>query len=272
MLKPFLTQIADAFRAALGTSENIPAQSFHNKVDDVRVAGYQSGYKQGKTDGYGEGYEEGASAGIASGKRAERTAFWKQFQNNGKRVYYNNAFFGSFAWNDSIYDPIYPIVSNNANSIFQQSGITDTKVDVDLSGCGTGTANTTFDGSKYLKTIHKLIVPAGLKYNNTFRNCTALENIDIEGTIGNSVSFGDSPLLSAASMKSIVESLAYYDLAHDQWGENNLTVSEKAWGDFETELPFTENMPTHIAVPVGTTRWVDFVNYIGWNLVTTKEE
>ena len=153
-----------------------------------------------EVNGYDEGY--------AQGKEVERIAFWEQFQNQGKREYYNYAFYGSFAWKDNIYDPMYPIVTKNGNAVFQQSGITDTRVPVDLSGCVTGTATSTFDGCSNLKTIFKLIVPAGLKYANVFRGCTALENITFEGEIGNSISFADSPKLSYTSLLNIIEHLA----------------------------------------------------------------
>lgn len=229
------------------------------KIMHVSVDGL---YKEGYNDGVPIGFASGQSIGRMEGKEAERTAFWERFQLGGKRVYYNYCF-SNDSWNDDIYHPLYPIVSKNANAIFQQASITDTQVPVDLSGCGTSTAYTTFDACTKLKTIYKLIVPVGLQYNNVFRNCTALENITIEGTIGNSVSFGDSPLLTAESMYSIVMHLEGYTPSDDRYGKNTLTVSSAAWQRLEDSVLMDESMYNVFYT------WENYINFYGWDLVLT---
>jgi hypothetical protein len=61
--------------------------------------------------------------------------------------------------------------------------------------------------NSHVKTIDKLIVTDKLKYNSTFNGCSNLENIVFEGTIGNSISFANSPLLTTESVQSIIDCL-----------------------------------------------------------------
>ena len=160
----------------------------------VYKSGCDEGYEQGKTDGYTEG------------KTAESNEFWEAFQIGGNHRYYQYAFYGP-CWTDRTYNPKYDVISNNANSIYSNSNITDTKVTVDISGLQT-TARDTFSGCVKLKTIRKFVVNNKLQYSGVFTGCSALENITVEGEIGNSISFANSPLLSDASLVSIIYHLA----------------------------------------------------------------
>ena len=58
-----------------------------------------------------------------------------------------------------------------------------------------------------LETIDKIIVAGFSGCSNAFTNCTALKNITFEGTIGNSISFASSPLLTTESIDSIINAL-----------------------------------------------------------------
>ena len=103
---------------------------------------------EGGTDRYDEGYSDGKEAG--------RDAFWDAFQENGNRRTYNWAFFGT-KWVDACFNPKYDIIiEGDATNAFAQTGITDTKVTIDISNC----SNTTglFNNSLTIKTIRKLKV------------------------------------------------------------------------------------------------------------------
>lgn len=66
-----------------------------------------------------------------------------------------------------------------------------------------------FDGDISLETIKTIDGTASQSFADTFKNCSALKNIEITpGTINWSISFADSPLLSAKSVQSIIDGLA----------------------------------------------------------------
>lgn len=66
-----------------------------------------------------------------------------------------------------------------------------------------------FDGDTSLETIKTIDGTASQGFADTFKNCSALKNIEITpGTINWSISFADSPLLSAKSVQSIIDGLA----------------------------------------------------------------
>lgn len=66
-----------------------------------------------------------------------------------------------------------------------------------------------FDGDTSLETIKTIDGTASQGFSGTFKNCSALKNIEITpGTINWSISFADSPLLSAKSVQSIIDGLA----------------------------------------------------------------
>lgn len=70
-----------------------------------------------------------------------------------------------------------------------------------------------FDGQKVLKTVVGKLNLTGctgeIATTNMFRNCSSLADIEFaEGTIPVSISFANSPLLSEASVQSIIDGLA----------------------------------------------------------------
>lgn len=232
--------------------------------------GYEKGYNDGVPVGFASGQSIGMTQGIGEGEKRERQRFWENLQIGGRRIYYNYCF-SNESWNDTIYHPIYPIQTLNPNAVFQNASITNTQVDVDLSGCVNFTAYTTFAGCTKLKTIPKLIVPASLKYNNAFANCTALVDITFDHKvvddelvcyceIGNSISFGDSHNLSEDSVDSIVQHLKNFPQGNGLG--NTLTISSKAWGKFKEKYPI---------IGSDYTSWEDYITGIGWSLVLTKE-
>lgn len=140
------------------------------------------------------------------GRQAEYDAFWDIYQENGTRATYINAFYYKY-WDDKTYNPKYAmIVTGSATSAFAYSRITDTKVDVDISNSGNITG--LFQSCERLITIRKLIVSEATPFVSTsFSGCKKLIDITIEGTIGVSISFPNSPDLSAASADSIINAL-----------------------------------------------------------------
>lgn len=139
-----------------------------------------------------------------AGKKSEYDAFWDNFQANGTRKYYGFAF--AYSWNDVNYKPKYPFIGiKTANNMFYNSTITDTLVDIDVSGIG---ASEMFGWNSKIHTIRKLKISettTGLK--DTFIGCTTLANITIEGVIGTSINLQYSPL-TKASIKSVINALS----------------------------------------------------------------
>lgn len=168
---------------------------------------YKQGVKEGKTEGYQTGYEAGMEEGHAGGVQDEQDRFWDAFQRNGTLTGYSYAFAG-IGWIDETYNPKYPInATTAANYMFCYTGITDTKVPIDL---GTNRTNKVgvFENASKLVTIPELILGSEIRLSNTaFTNCTKLANITITGTIGYTASFEWCPL-TKASIISIVNALS----------------------------------------------------------------
>lgn len=154
-------------------------------------------------------YEAGKAYGETVGKKAQYDEFWDSYQQNGNRGDYTSAFY-SLGWNEVTYNPKYPIVAaagRNADSIFSWSRVVDTKVTVDVSKC-TITVNT-FNNASYLVTIRKFVVSEITQYSSSFTGCRSLENLTIEGIIGqNGLNFKDSTKLSKASITSVINALS----------------------------------------------------------------
>jgi hypothetical protein len=135
---------------------------------------------------------------------AGKKVFWDVYQQMGTRQNYANAF-RDVGWNDNSYDPQYPLKGRTYTNAFYGSRITDTKVDVYIPGT---IAGFTFGTCENLVTIRKLIVEEKTSFTMAFDSCTSLENIVIEGTIGqNGFDVSWSPL-SKASLVSIVNALS----------------------------------------------------------------
>ena len=146
-----------------------------------------------------------------AGKNAQQDKFWDIYQGNGVAKGYSYAFAGN-AWKDDIYTPKYDIVVNyTAAYMYYDTRITDTKIVIDLaSGAGSRSTSNMFNAASNLKTIKKLIVSKTTPFaSSTFQNCTALQNIDIEGVIGvNGFDIHWSKDLTAESIDSIVRALS----------------------------------------------------------------
>lgn len=176
------------------------------------MEGETVGYRQGETDGFVKGEE----AGFKLGKQAQYDEFWDTAQQKGNRTNYERAFAGMF-WTNELFKPKWDIKPKwgGATSLFQGSpfegnlrehleslnvtldvsglnGITQmfygaekiTEIPfLDLSGC-TNACSNLFYGCKALITAHIKLSENVPINNNCFTNCTALENLTVEGTIG----------------------------------------------------------------------------------------
>lgn len=176
-----------------------------------------------------------------AGKKAQYDEFWDNFQNNGNRTNYTSGFYG-VAWNEKTFNPKYSIVPSNGTDMFRFFNQRGTPVDIvkilsqnninlDLCNLVGGTVGRYlfyFSGIKTLpelnmskitnfqycfkyssiKDIEKLIVSEAATFDQCFSDCTELEHIIFEGTIGNDISFSSSPLLDKESIQSIIAALS----------------------------------------------------------------
>lgn len=150
---------------------------------------------------------ENEQAVFDAGKKSEYDTFWDSYQENGNKISYRLAFFGS-GWNDTTFRPKYPMKmykgQQQTQAFYYFRG---THIDVDIDFRAVGNAQV-FQSASLLKTISKLIVTDEVTYTNWFAGCTALEDITIEGTIGNDISFSDCALLTKGSIESIIDALS----------------------------------------------------------------
>lgn len=185
-----------------------------------------------------DAYDSGHTDGMEAGKEAERSAFWDDFQEFGNRTAYNNAF--QNAWSDALFRPKYDIRPTSAGYMFAGSKIANLKGCLELNGVVLDTSNATsvdymFSGAtrlsycpaistikdsslttvfydcKSLISIDKLILKSDGSQtfsNECFKNCTSLQEIRFEGTIGNSINLQWCTKLSAESYNSLIECLA----------------------------------------------------------------
>ena len=159
--------------------------------------------------GYGKGLIDGANN--SSGDDYLKK-FWGVRQNYGKATNYTYAFYGS-SWIDEIYDPQHDfMVNSNVNSMFYGAYITDTKKPIDISGSNVkSNTNSIFQNSK-IKRIEMLRLKEDGSNSLTkcFDGCNELEEINLEGKIGKSVSFVDCGNLKVESIINILTHLMDY--------------------------------------------------------------
>ena len=213
-------------------------------LDAVYEAGRQAG-------SYGEGFEDG--------QKAEYDRFWDEYQQNGDRVHYSYAFCG-YGWTNDTFKPKYDIRPTSAASMFYLTQIQGDFVELfenlgvtlDLSKAGSfnilfGTAQyitrlgvldgssasnltQTFINCYALVTIDKLVLKSDgtTTFSQSFTGCRSLQNITIEGTIGQSIDFSACPL-TPDSMISIINHLKdFYDDTANQFTKT-LSFSDACW-------------------------------------------
>ena len=162
---------------------------------------YNTGFSEGREDGF----NEGMVAGKVEGRRAEYDRFWDALRTNLKNRAAAQAF-SYYGWSDDMFEPNGTIECGwSANQMFYRSNLTDTKVAIDITGCGGNTVNM-FEGSS-IHTVCELIVTETTALQNTFASAANLANITIGGVIGKSINMQWCPL-TADSIRSVVNALS----------------------------------------------------------------
>jgi hypothetical protein len=155
-------------------------------------------------------FDAGYDEGFADGKQAEYDAFWDNIQNNGSEdgaIYVHAFAYARFT--DANYHPKYPIIGRSGtsmNEMYYRSGdISDTLVPI----YATNNISHMFSECYNLKTIRLLSLTQDTIFAGAFYLCSSLENLTIEGTIGqNGFNLQYSKKLSKASITSIIEHLS----------------------------------------------------------------
>ena len=190
----------------------------------VYDSAFDKGYADGLNEGYGNGEVDGYGRGIEEGQIAERNAFWDTYQYGGQAADGSYQFY-SVRWDDTNFYPIHDIKPTKCTYMFNGCRVTNLKQRLEECGVvlntsmstdftntfyycrstilppidttSSATLSVTFVGT-YLVTIEKLILKndGSQTFTSTFTDCTSLKDIAIEGTIGQSISFKDSPLIN----------------------------------------------------------------------------
>lgn len=167
--------------------------------------------------------------------KAGEGGLWDIIQDYGNRTDYNQGFKN---WNGAkTISPKYPIITQNISELFrgcknletapqifstnadgkfgmcymgfyQCYNLKNIDYDIFVSGTTNSSWGQSFSGCGRLVRIKKLGVLEGQPFSSTFNNCGALEEITIEGTIGqNGFDIHWSTKLTAESIDSIVRAL-----------------------------------------------------------------
>lgn len=199
-------------------------------------------------------------AGKAEGVREEYDRFWDGYQLNGAPHSMLYKFYGK-GWTQDTFRPKYDIVPTVQSEIFAGSDIEDIRpqtigVNIDFSRC-TGLnylcressvayigvidcssavqGDFMFTNARNLVSVEEIIMPENMTWagfaDKSFENAKKLEHIRIEGVIRRSTSLRWSPLLSKASMESMINALS--DTAEGQTITFSQTAKNNAFTDSE---------------------------------------
>lgn len=179
-----------------------------NQYGDFIPTGTQTGDYAEKVD---EAIQHEHSVGVEAGKQAEYDAFWDVFQDKGARRIYSYAFYGTHSWKHENFKPKHPLYVSYGISMFASCVLENIDYDINFTqGIGETAANNIFSGASKLKKIKKLFVRSSLGFSGWFNNCTALEEITIEGTIAKNFDIRFSTKLTHDSLMSIINALKDY--------------------------------------------------------------
>ena len=177
---------------------------------------------------------ENVEAVYAAGVKSEYDRFWDNYQQNGVRANYDQAF--SYNWNDELFNPKYDLIAKSCSMMFQYTSITDLKDKLENKGLKLDTSQATsllqmFQGANIIHipeidaqkatnmsyafgsnckavTIDKLIVSENTVLGTTtFNQAGKLENIVIEGTIASPIDLHWSTKLTHESLMSFINAL-----------------------------------------------------------------
>lgn len=228
---------------------------------DVR---YEEGLTEGKEQGKSEVYSEiepinaqleNTLNGTDTGGKSYYDEFWDFYQQNGNRTDYQYGGFAGVGWTDETYKPKYPVKPIYGYGMYTGCRMTNI-LDIDtskatsitnlfyvcrflervgiISAVSSSDATNVFSYCAELKTIDKFIVTEQLPYSNAFFNCTSLENLTIEGVIGqDGFDVQWSTKLSNESIISIINALS--TTASGKSVTLSKVAVESAFGSTESE-------------------------------------
>lgn len=185
-------------------------------------------------------YHKSYGAQLATDRR------WNDFTLNGGRNSYAYAFYNQEAENFKLERTIKPtdltqafnsnqfkiikgLNTSKCTNFQQMCTNAHVKIFGEIDTTSASTLNKTFSDAKGLTTVKKLILKddGSQTFTTPFYNCSRLENITIEGTIGNNITFAQSTKLTHDSLMSIIEHLKDFGLVYSNdsptWDYNNFT-------------------------------------------------
>lgn len=209
-----------------------------------------------------------------AGKQAEYDRFWDAFQQNGNRTDYYYTFVG-YGWTKETFKPKYNIKgtrfhsafafmpylkgslidvfnecgvaldtskATNLTSMFQySSGLTEIP-HIDLSS-NTSSVGNLFYSCTSLARIEKVTYTesSSCYHNYAYANCISLTDIEFAGVVAGDINFQWSPLLTTASVQSIIDHLKdltgattqtltlHADVGAKLTDEQKATITAKNW-------------------------------------------
>lgn len=210
-----------------------------------------------------------------AGRTQEWSDFWDEMQLNGTRDDYRYRFRG---WADEMYKPKYDIKATNLAYAFYESSITEIERGINVSYASNGSPTGLYYAFYYAKKLLRtpdlsgvaqtniqnicntceslqsfggVTVDKSCVYNSAFNKCYALTDVNINGTIGASISFQYSPL-SPESMKRIIGCLYNYSGTSNEF-RYTVSFTDECWAALEADS----------TSPTGTT-WEQYVVDLGW--------
>lgn len=238
-------EIADAIREKTNGTDKIKPSEFAGKVDEV--------------------YEAGKAKGIEEGKKSEYDRFW---EDTLKNMGLGDFAFAGPTWTDESFNPPRGTVIQPSRAVymFACARITDLvalceekEITIDFSKStsfmdtfygayganftrigvvnttSSNSLNQTFYGQLKLHTIVKIILrdDGSQTFPSAFNNCSALENVEFEGTIGQNMDVHWSTKLTHDSLMSILNAGRNCTLNLGTANLEKLSVEEKAIATIE---------------------------------------
>lgn len=232
MLREYLTNIANAIRSKLGTTDKVNAQDFADKVNEV----YDTGYEKGNLN---QAYQ-----------------FFGNYYSSPYNIPYGVTVLGimkfCYYWGAKLEVVIPDTVTQMHNSVFQYCyNLKKVNVPPNLTMFG----SSMFHTCESLETIifNNVKEFMGMDSGKTY-NCKVLKDVIIEnGVIAQNWAFTYSPL-SVESMKSIISHLKNFAGTENE-GVYTIRFTDACWEALEADS----------TAPNGDT-WKDYVESLGWLL------
>lgn len=240
-LKEAMTWLADTFRMFMGSTEKMTLFDMAANVGQVYNVGREAGVIEGESSGWVRGLTEGIELGKEEGKQAEYDRFWDIVQKNGNETDYYYRFAG-YAWTPETFRPKYDIRGTRFTGTFYlASYINASLIDIlndcgvvldtsqgtslsnmfyycvymteiphiDMSSVSANTVGGLFLSCSRLTKIEKITYTENpyCYSGQAFNGCKALTDIEFAGVIAGDMNFEWSPLLSEATLQSLVSHL-----------------------------------------------------------------